>query len=76
VVLPITLLTQLSSRGEEVSAGPVHVAVPFDPEDPVRVFAWLRGSTDVASITGPDLTPAWTPSPEVARMMAAGEIVF
>lgn len=57
VMLPAELQTQLPLAGAAVVSGPAGVVVEFDPADPVAVFVWLRGGTDVVVVEGPDLTP-------------------
>lgn len=54
---PAELAALAPEPGTLVAPGPVGVPMPFDPDNPVAVFVWLRGHTDVHRIEGPDLTP-------------------
>ena len=57
VVLPLHLLSAMPDDGTSVVSGPAGVEVPFTADDPVAVFVWLSGATDVLRVDGPDLTP-------------------
>ncbi len=58
VELPAELVAVAPAAGAPVVSGPAGVQVMFDPADPVAVYVWLRGSTDVVFLDGPVLTPA------------------
>ncbi len=57
VELPAELVAVAPAAGAPVVSGPAGVQVTFDPADPIAVYVWLRGSTDVAFLDGPILTP-------------------
>ncbi len=62
VKVPAELAAVMPAAGTPVVSGPAGVEVEFDPADPVAVYVWLRGGTEVVRIDGPDLTPM--PAPE------------
>jgi hypothetical protein len=58
-------LRELAPKRGTLVAVPSGAWVPFDLDDPRSVFAWLRGSTSVLLVEGPDLTPPMESAPGV-----------
>ena len=56
-VLPVGIAAALPATGTLVQSGPAGVEMAFDPRDPVAVYVWLRGHTEVWSTSGPSLLP-------------------
>lgn len=57
VVITPPLDAQLPPTGTPVISGPAGIVRRFNPVDPVTVYIWLRGDTDVLDVEGPDLLP-------------------
>lgn len=57
VVMSESLAAAMPKPGTPVVHGPVGVEVEFDPDDPAAVMAWLRMTTRIIGIDGPDLYP-------------------